>query len=53
MPEFKKTQDKSDFIKPIERYKEECRHDSVYTAERLPVGQRRDFMPRIKRKESR
>ncbi len=51
MSEFKKTQDKSDFVKPIESYKEEGRHDDSYIAQRLPVGQRRDFLPRVKRKE--
>jgi len=33
----------------IKQYKEQDRHGSTYTAQRLPVGQRRDFQPRIKR----
>ena len=38
-------------IKVIKQYKEEGRHGETYTAQRLPVGERRDFLPRIKRKE--
>ena len=34
----------------IKQYREQGRHADVYTAQRLPVGQRRDFQPRIKRK---
>lgn len=50
MGEFKKTQDKAGFVKPVERYREEGRHGDSYIAQRLPVGERRDFLPRVKRK---
>ncbi len=52
MAEFKKTQDKTDFVKPIESYKEEDRHGHTHTALRLPPTERRDFLPRVKRKYS-
>jgi len=35
----------------IKRYTEQGRHGETYIAERLPVGQRRDFQPRIRRRE--
>lgn len=50
MSEFKKTQRQEQLTPVIKSYKEQGRHDDSYTAQRLPVGQRRDFMPRVKRK---
>jgi len=34
----------------IKQYKEQGRHGETYTAKRLPPGERRDFLPRVKRK---
>jgi len=50
MAEFKDSQRKEQLVPVIKRYREEGRHDDTYTAERLPPGKRRDFMPRVKRK---
>lgn len=53
MPEFKKTQRQEQFTPVADGIEEQDRHGKVFEAERLPIGQRRDFMPRIKRKQER
>jgi hypothetical protein len=50
MPEFKKTQRQEQLTPVADGYEEKDRHGKTFEAERLPVGQRRDFMPRVKRK---
>jgi hypothetical protein len=52
MPEFKKTQSQEQLTPVIKQYKEQGRSGETYTAQRLPPGERRDFLPRIKRKSS-
>lgn len=52
MPEFKKTQRQEQLTPVADGYEEKDRHGKTFEAERLLVGQRRDFMPRVKRKYS-